>query len=189
MSKSKFSAEKVALTGLMAALVFASNLITIKIPLGADITRIHLGNACMLFAAMLLGGPLGGTAAGLGSMLYDLTDASFVSSAPFTLVFRFLMGFTCGSIAHFGGREGKNAKFNIIGAIAGSALYVMLYLGKTFIVKHYIEGMTLDASMVLVMQKSIASIFNAVVGVVISVPLATAARRLIPRLFNRPSHS
>lgn len=58
-------------------------------------------------------------------------------------------------------------------AIAGSATYMVLYLGKSFI-----EGMLLGSALVPVLlsvgTKAVTSSVNAVIAVVVSVPLCAA---------------
>ena len=61
------TAQKIALTGLMAALsyvVFTFLQIKIQLP-GGDATSIHLGNAVCVLGALLLGGFYGGLGGGV----------------------------------------------------------------------------------------------------------------------------
>lgn len=49
--------QKLTLTALFAALSYAVfTFLQIKIPIGADATSIHLGNAVVVIAALVLGG-------------------------------------------------------------------------------------------------------------------------------------
>ena len=60
--------QRLAVIGLLAALVFVSSLISFDIPLaGGDSTRIHLGNTFCLLAGLISGPVGGGLAAGIGS--------------------------------------------------------------------------------------------------------------------------
>ena len=52
---------QLALAALFAALSYAVfTFLQIKIPVGADMTSIHLGNAVVVLGAFIIGGPLGG---------------------------------------------------------------------------------------------------------------------------------
>ena len=97
-SKKKFTIYQLAFTALMAALVFVSTQFNIKIPLGMGVTSmISFGNIFCILSALLLGPIYGGLAAGIGSFFFDLLDPVFITSAPFTLVFKFIMAFVCGN--------------------------------------------------------------------------------------------
>ena len=52
---------------------------------------------------------------------------------PTTLLFVFLRGACCGFVSHLGGREGKDRRWNLAGAISGSVLYLILHLGKSML--------------------------------------------------------
>ena len=81
----------------------------------------------------MLGPVGGGLAAGLGSALYDMTNPAYIASAPFTFAFKFMLAAVCGWIAWAKGGRAENHGQNILAAIAGSATYMVLYLGKSFI--------------------------------------------------------
>lgn len=62
MNRKNSTSQKIALTGLTAALsyvVFTFLQIKIMIPGSESATSIHLGNAVCVLGALLLGGPLG----------------------------------------------------------------------------------------------------------------------------------
>lgn len=115
----------------MAALVFVSTQFNIKIPLGMGVTSmISFGNIFCILSALLLGPIYGGLAAGIGSFFFDLLDPVFITSAPFTLVFKFIMAFVCGKIAYSGGHTADSHKRNLIASIAGLLAYIVLHLAK-----------------------------------------------------------
>ena len=86
--KQQLTILQIAMTGLMAALVFVSSMIQIPIPLPVGNTRLHLGNVFCLLAGFLLGALRGGLAAGLGSFFFDLLNQQYLPSSPFTFVFK-----------------------------------------------------------------------------------------------------
>ena len=76
-----FSIQRLALVGMMAAMVFALTYVGIDIPTGLGKTKIHFGNIMCLLSAFLLGPVGGGLAAGVGSALFDLMDSGAVRLA------------------------------------------------------------------------------------------------------------
>lgn len=99
-------AQKVAMTGLMAALSYVVfTFLQIKIPLpGGDATSIHLGNAVCVLGALLLGGFWGGLGGAIGMTIGDLLDPVYVVYAPKTFLLKLCIGLITGLIAHKIGR-------------------------------------------------------------------------------------
>lgn len=96
------TAQKIALTGLMAALsyvVFTFLQIRIQLP-GGDATSIHLGNAVCVLGALLLGGFYGGLGGALGMTIGDLLDPQYIIYAPKTFLLKLCIGLITGLIAH-----------------------------------------------------------------------------------------
>ncbi|MDR1706220.1 MAG: ECF transporter S component [Clostridiales bacterium] len=200
MERKKFSVKTVALTGVMAALVFVSLNVSFPIPLvpGTAPTRIHIGNAVILLAGFLLGGKKGGLAAGIGAFFFDAVNPAYVQDALHTFAARFLMAFICGVITHakYKGesRNADNLGLNIIGAVTASAFYVAQYLISKFLqVLTAQQGFWQSASYVLSGRlantlgmstalaatgtAAIASSINAVFGVAASVALCAAIKK------------
>jgi uncharacterized membrane protein len=175
----KLSVRQIAFIGLMAALVYAVSAIpSFPIPLPIGETRIHPGNAICLLSGMLLGPFAGGMAAGIGSMFFDLTNPAYIASAPFTLVFKFMMAFVCAWIV----RGGKEKVWSlIVGAVVGAATYMALYLGKGFVENYFVLQQPLEASLIILGTKAMASSVNAVLAVVLSVPLHLLMKPLLKR--------
>lgn len=174
----KFTIKNIALIGVMAAAVYvASAFLQIPIPTAIGSTRIHMGNVCCLLSGMLLGPLAGGLAAGIGSMFFDLTNPAYITSAPFTFVFKFLMAWLCGEIISRG-KPGHKARA-FAGGIAGSLLYVLLYLLKGFVEDRFVLGLPLDAVMLTVAQKGAVSCINAVIAVAVAVPLGLVLRPVV----------
>lgn len=171
----KFTIKNIALIGVMAAAVYvASAFLQIPIPTAIGSTRIHMGNVCCLLSGMLLGPLAGGLAAGIGSMFFDLTNPAYITSAPFTFVFKFLMAWLCGKIISTGSEGQGHRARAFVGGIAGSLLYVLLYLLKGFVEDRFVLGLPLDAVMLTVAQKGVVSCVNAVIAVAVAVPLGLA---------------
>ena len=98
----KQTTQKIALTGLMAALsyvVFTFLQIRIQLP-GGYATSIHLGNAVCVLGALLLGGVYGGLGGAIGMTIGDLLDPQYIVYAPKTFLLKFCIGLIAGLIAH-----------------------------------------------------------------------------------------
>ncbi len=179
MKTKRITIYEIAAIGLMAALVFVSSHMSIPIPTAIDNTRIHLGNVFCLLSGLLLGGWRGGLAAGIGSMFFDLFNPLYISSAPFTLVFKFIMGFLAGQISHAGGRKGRVLRFNVIGAVTGAVAYVVLYLGKSFLGNLWFKRVELATALADVGLKGVVSLTNGIIAVLVAVPLGLALEKAL----------
>ena len=118
-------------------------------------------------------------AAGIGSMIFDFTDPIYIASSPFTLVFKFTMGFLCGWIAYARQREGRRVGYNFLGAVVGQGAYMVLYLSKSFLEDIFFKQVETQTALVDVGTKALTSGANAVIAVLISVPLALALRKAL----------
>ena len=174
MKKQFWSVQRLAVFGLMSALVFASS--WMQIPVG-DVSRIHLGNGFCALTGLLFGPWVGGLASGVGSMLFDFTNPLYIAESWITFLTKFFIGFLVGLIAR-GGKNGKTSAItrDVLGALAGTVTYIVLYMAKSFIMKYYIEGQALQAVQVQLMTKLVSSAVNAGVGVFVAVLLANALR-------------
>ena len=184
--KNKTSIYKIVTVGLLAALVFVSNYLSFPIPVPVgDISRIHLGNVFCLLSGFVMGPVGGGLASGIGAMLYDLTNPAYVASAPFTFVFKFLLAFVCGIIAHNGKLSGSmlnECKIStpryFIAAVSGSVTYIILYLAKSYITA-VLAGSAPEAAVIALATKLATSSVNALLAVLISVPLAAVIKKAL----------
>lgn len=184
--KNKTSIYKIVTVGLLGALVFVSNYLSFPIPVPVgDISRIHLGNVFCLLSGFVMGPVGGGLASGIGAMLYDFTNPAYVASAPFTFVFKFLLAFVCGLIAHNGKLSGsmlQECKIStpryFIAAVSGSVTYIILYLAKSYITA-VLAGSAPEAAAIALATKLATSSVNAVLAVLISVPLAAIIKKAL----------
>lgn len=181
--KGKKNIYGVVLVGVFGALVFASNYLSVPIPVAiGDVSRIHFGNIFCLLSGFALGPVWGGLAAGIGSALYDVTNPAYIASAPFTFVFKFLLAAVCGWVANVGGANAEKHGRNILAAVSGSVVYVILYLSKSF-VQGVLLGSEMGAVLTSVGTKLVTSSINAVIAVVVSVPLYTVLRAAMRKFF------
>lgn len=172
---------QLALAALFAALSYAVfTFLQIKIPVGADMTSIHLGNAVVVLGAFIIGGPLGGIAGAIGMSIGDLLDPVYAPLVPKTLFCKLLIGLITGFVAHRIGGITKTddpkhiLRWTIIAAACGLIFnmfadpiigywYKILILGKP----------AADLSLKI---NFIATTINAVVSLVVSVAVYAALR-------------
>lgn len=74
-TSNRFTVRRLAVTGLLSALVFVFS--WIQIPIG-EVARIHLGNVFCALSGLLFGPLTGGLASGFGSMLFDFTNPLYI---------------------------------------------------------------------------------------------------------------
>lgn len=175
-SKSRFSVQRLAVIGLLSALVFVFS--WIQVPIG-DVARVHLGNVFCALSGLLFGPLTGGLASGFGSMLFDFTNPLYIAESWITFLTKFFIGFLAGLIAQRG--ERRTLAKDVLGASAGSVAYVALYLLKSYIVKFWIEHQAWGAVQTQLVTKGVTSLINAVLAVVVSVLLARAVRPSLRR--------
>lgn len=176
MSNKKYSIYKMAVVGLMAAMVFVATNFRIEIPTPLGKTMLHLGNVMCILSGLLFGGTVGGLAAGFGSAIFDLFDPAFAPEFWITFIMKFAMGYTAGKISHLGSFNGENRKINAVAAVAGAALYVALYILKTIILQYVVLESKWEAVIAVAGTKFMVSSVNAVIAVIASLALSAAIR-------------
>ncbi len=95
--KRSFTVHELALIGVMAALSLVAYLF-FRIPFYGG-SSFHLGNTFTALTALLLDGVSGGLAGAIGLALADVL-AGDPGYAVTTFVLKFLIGITCGAVAH-----------------------------------------------------------------------------------------
>lgn len=179
MSKQKISTKRIAMAGMLAALTVAGSSLRIKIPVDiGGTTAFHLGNIMCALSGILLGPWLGGTAAGLGSMIYDLSDPAYISECWLTFLMKFAYGMAAGLVVRAGKKEWGYGKATLA-TLTGAITYAILYLLKSFLKAMIVSGVTADAALVAVAAKLPATIFNAAIAVVFTPILAIAIRKAL----------
>lgn len=171
-----FTVYRLAVIGLMSAMVFVCTYIHIDIPTGLGKTMIHFGNIICLLAGILFGPLTGGLAAGFGSAIYDLTDATFAPEFWITFIMKFAMAFIAGSIAHSGGAHGDRKMRNIAAASIGGVSYFLIFMGKTIAYNHFVIGAVWQAIWATVITSATVSLFNTPVTIICAVLLTAAIR-------------
>ena len=175
-TKSKIPTRKIVFTALMAALVCASSTFRITVPLDiTGTTSFHLGNIFCALSGILLGPWLGGMAAGLGSLIYDIIFyPAYISECWITFLTKGAYGLVAGLIA-FTGRKNVSYPKAILATLAGALTYALLYLSKSYFYDGLlISGLTADTAWLTVLGKLPATIFNALVAIIFAPILARA---------------
>lgn len=179
MNKQKISTKRIAMAGMLAALTVAGSALRIKIPVDiGGTTAFHLGNVMCALSGILLGPWLGGTAAGLGSLIYDLTDPAYISECWLTFLMKFAYGMVTGLVIRAGKKEWGYGKATLA-TLAGAITYAILYLVKSFLKTMIVSGVAADAALIAVATKLPATIFNAAVAVIFTPILAIAIRKAL----------
>lgn len=163
----KISTEKIAFAAAMAAIVCVVTFL--RFPLLGS--KVHFANAMCLLSGLLLGAPIGGLAAGLGSALYDALFGGYdVVNCLITFASKFLMAFICALVA---GR--KDSRVRVTAAcVIGAWSYVALYMLKTFIFQRFVYGYPGETVWATMLSKLPASAINAVFAM-IAAPVIYAA--------------
>ena len=94
-TSNRFTVRRLAVTGLLSALVFVFS--WIQIPIG-EVARIHLGNVFCALSGLLFGPLTGGLASGFGSMLFDFTNPLYIAESWITFITKFFIGFLAGLV-------------------------------------------------------------------------------------------
>lgn len=179
----KIKVKEIALISVMAAAVYvASAFLQLPIPTAIGSTRLHMGNVMCLLSGLLLGPVSGGLSAGIGSMFFDLTNPAYITSAPFSFAFKFIMAWICGRLTIILPSNIGLKKKYLAAAASGSLSYVMLYLAKNYIEHFYVLGMPAEAVLLSLSQKAAVSLTNAIVSVIVTVPLGLALGSAVKKI-------
>ena len=180
MKNNTISVRQITLIGLMSAIVYVTSaFMQIPIVTAVGNTRLHMGNVMCLLSGLLLGPVYGGLSAGIGSAFFDLTNPAYIASLPFTFAFKFLMAWVCGSLFHQRKENGVIAA--ALAGAGGAITYVILYLLKSFVEAKFVMQMPMSGVITMLIQKGSVSLTNAIIAVIVAVPLSMAIRPLIKK--------
>ena len=160
MNTQNSTITKLAETALMAALCYVSfTFLQIKIPVpGGDATSIHIGNAFCVLAALLIGGVYGGLSGAIGMGIADLMDPVYINeSTDKKYVF----------------------KWSVIASVAGLAFNVVADPIVGYFYKQYILGQPQELAQALAKMSAVATLFNAVVSVILVAVIYNAVRPVL----------
>lgn len=176
MKKQKFTIQDMVIVGLMAAIVYAATTLRIEIPTPMGKTMIHMATVACLISGLLFGPVRGGLAGGIGSFFFDIFNG-WASSAPFTLVFKFAIGFLAGYIT--GGKPRKMPR-TLLACAVGSYAYTVLYLTKDFI-RDLLLGGAVETAIADISVKAATSFSNGTLAIIVATLLAPVLRAALER--------
>ena len=179
--KQKISTKKIVLVGLLAALTVVGSGLRIKVPSAiAGTSAFHLGNIMCALSGILLGPWMGGLAAGLGSAIYDMFDPMYIAECWLTFLMKGAYGLMVGLVFIFG-KKGWNYLKATLASAAGAVTYALLYLLKSYIKAIAVQGVAASAAWIAVLDKTPATVFNAVVAIVFAPMLAAAIQTALKK--------
>lgn len=186
--KRKFSVREIATIGIMAALSLVAYLF-FRIPFYGG-SSFHLGNTFTALTALLLDGVSGGLAGAIGLALADIL-AGDPGYAITTFILKFLIGITCGAVAHkvFRLKEEKTAGnkgvylVKVIAA-AGSGLLLNVFTDPFlgYFRNVYIFGQEYTVAQALSKIAGGVTFVNSVVSTVCAVVLYLALAPVLKRV-------
>lgn len=187
MNNQNSTVTKLAETALLAALCYVSfTFLQIKIPVpGGDATSIHIGNAFCVLGALLLGGWYGGLAGAVGMTIADIMDPIYIVGAPKTFVLKLCIGLITGLVAHKIAKINESTdkkyvfKWSVIASVAGLAFNVVADPIVGYFYKQYILGQPQELAEALAKMSAMATLFNAVVSVVLVAVIYNAVRPVL----------
>lgn len=181
--KAKHPVERLAQSALFAALCYVGFQF-LRIPMGSS--YVHLGNAFVVLAALMLDGWSGGLAGAVGLTIADLTTGNF-TSAPKTFVLKLCIGLIVGLLAHKVGhlnaqtKPSKRIFWSVIASCGGMLFNVLFEPIVSYLYKTYLLGIAQDASMIMASWTAVSTAINAVIAVVVAGLLYNAVIGILRR--------
>jgi len=178
--RSDLKAKKLALAGLMAALSYAGYALFPAI--NAFGLKFHLGNAFVVLAALLLGGPTGGLAGAVGLALADVLGG-WATTAPITFVCKLIIGLVSGLVAHRCAKLKEPhpkkylVKWALLSSLAGLGINCLVDPVLNFLWQRLLTPGAEALLSVNVIFTSLNAVVNTVFAVVLYLALRPAARK------------
>ena len=167
MENRRFTTRKIALIGILSAMVFAlTKFISIPIPSPLGKTALSVGNSMCVLSALLFGPGIGGLAAGIGNALVDLSDPAWAPEFWITFINKFAMAFVAGIVMHKVHLGSEKVRVWIAG-ICGALTYCLLYVAKNIITGVVVKGFTLNVSVAETLAVKLpVTLVNAIIAVI-----------------------
>ena len=167
MENRRFTTRKIALIGILSAMVFAlTKFISIPIPSPLGKTALSVGNSMCILSALLFGPGIGGLAAGIGNALVDLSDPAWAPEFWITFINKFSMAFVAGVVMHKVRLGSEKVRIWIAG-VCGALTYCLLYVVKNIITGVVVKGFTLEVSVAETLAVKLpVTLVNAIIAVI-----------------------
>jgi uncharacterized membrane protein len=169
--------QSIVFVALFTALTVIGTMIKIPLPTGAF---VHLGNAVLLLAVLLLGYIKGSLAGGLGFAIFDLLNG-YATEAPYFILESFIVGaFAYAGLLLFKKRPSVVWQLIVIGVITGFAKLAMTQLKNTVMLWYL--GSSWSGAWAAAIIKLPATVINVTVTILIVAivyfPLKAAIQRV-----------
>ncbi|WP_279280557.1 ECF transporter S component [Enterococcus gallinarum] len=175
--------RSIVFVALFTALTVIGTMIKIPLPTGAF---VHLGNAVLLLAVLLLGYVKGSLAGGLGFAIFDLLNG-YATEAPYFILESFILGaFAYGAFLLFKKRPQAIWQLVVIGSVTGLAKLAMTQIKNTVMLWYL--GSSWSGAWSAAVIKLPATVINVVATILIVAiayfPLKAAIQRVTKGLIN-----
>lgn len=178
----KNSTTSIVLIGLFTALTILGTMLKIPLPTGAF---VHLGNAVLLLAVLLIGYKKGALAGGLGFAIFDILNG-FAAEAPYFILESFIVGGVAALMVLFF-KKNINAiwKIIVIASTAGLAKIIMTQLKNT--VMGLLAGADFNVAFVSASSKLPATFVNVATTIIIVTLAYFPLKKAMDVIFTRQS--
>lgn len=186
-SKNRERILTLCVAAMMTALVTAGNFARIVLPLSVGgVTAFTLGNIMCTLSGLLLGPWWGFAAAGLGSLLYDLTQGYYAHEAFITFFVKGVYGLVSGLVMYYGfvrllKKERDNYLALLVSSLCAALAFLVIYSVKVYFYNGMlIEGFTTPVQCwALIVGKLPATLVNGGLAVICAPVLGVAIRKAL----------
>ncbi|MFD2305820.1 ECF transporter S component [Enterococcus termitis] len=156
------STSSIVFIGLFTALTILGTMLKIPLPTGAF---VHLGNAVLLLAVLLIGYKRGALAGGLGFAIFDLVNG-FAAEAPYFILESFIVGGAAAlTILFFKRTIDTFWKVILVASVTGVAKILMTQLKNT--VMGLMAGADFNVAFASALSKLPATLINVATTIII----------------------
>lgn len=180
----KSTIHSVVMVALFAALTFIGTNIRIPLPTGAF---VHLGNAILLLAVLLIGYKKGALAGGLGFAIFDILNG-YATEAPYFILESFIVGGAAYlAYAIFNKNLTKVWQIMTVGVVTGIAKVIMTQLKNTAVLM--IAGSGFPAAFGAAFIRIPATIINVCITLLIVSLVYFPLKQIMGKIFSRQNFS
>ncbi|WP_086330321.1 ECF transporter S component [Candidatus Enterococcus mansonii] len=178
----KNSTTSIVLIALFTALTVLGTMIKIPLPTGAF---VHLGNAVLLLAVLLIGYKKGALAGGLGFAIFDVMNG-FAAEAPYFIIESFIVGGAAALMILFFKKKIDGIwKIIVIASATGIAKIIMTQIKNTVI--GVLAGADIPIAFTSALSKLPATLVNVTTTIIIVTLVYFPLKKAMDTIFNRNS--
>lgn len=178
----KNSTLSIVLVALFAALTTLGTMLKIPVPTGGF---VHLGNAVLLLAVLLIGYKRGALAGGIGFAIFDLMNG-FAAEAPYFIFESFIVGGAAAlMIRFFHHNINTMGKLISVAVVTGITKIIMTQLKNTAM--GLIGGSNLSIAFVAALKTLPATLVNATTTIIIVCLVYFPLKKAMSVIFSRYS--